>query len=480
MDAVEQHSYLEAILSPLSANEGVGENLEDDEALDFLESELMKLGSLHQQSIDWDGVEKESVRLLSEKGKDLKVLGHLLQALQHRPSATRYALSLRMLRGALESWWEQAWPWPGERGKRGRGKLFVQMIQRATAAAEKAKPARGEEQVKDYCRELVAAIETQAGALELPTDRLGDLSYALKQMPDAPQPASESATAESNATASSASSPSGSNATTASSAPSLDGLRLEAGNERGVRQTLLTVADFLCEQSPGEPLGYRVRRHAIWFPVTALPVTRDGIRTELAPVSADRVADYREAASQSPDLALWRRIEQSLSVSPFWLDGHYLSAEVAMRLGHGDCARAIAESLAGLLKRLPGLEKLTFNDGTPFVQPETLAWLAGQAENGASGPGESWDATYQAARERLENEGLTAGLGLLEEGLAGAKEPRERFYWRLLSADLLQEAGLAGLAKQYYSDLRGQTESVSLNHWEPALLARLDRNLEKA
>src|SRR5690606_41938214 len=115
------------------------------------------------------------------------------------------------------------------------------------------------------------------------------------------------------------------------------------------------------------PLGYRMRRHAIWQSITSLPPTRDGRRTDLAAVSADRVSEYREALEKTPDNELWQRIEQSLSVSPFWLDGHWLSARVAAALGHGDCAEAIREALKAFVERLPQLAELTFNDETPFL-----------------------------------------------------------------------------------------------------------------
>lgn len=101
---------------------------------------------------------------------------------------------------------------------------------------------------------------------------------------------------------------------------------LDPGNERATRQSLLRVAELLTGTEPANPLGYRLRRYAIWHAIASAPPSRDGQRTDLAAVSADRVADYREALERGADLSLWQRIEQSLSVSPFWLDGHWLSA----------------------------------------------------------------------------------------------------------------------------------------------------------
>lgn len=36
----------------------------------------------------------------------------------------------------------------------------------------------------------------------------------------------------------------------------------------------------------------------------------------------------------------------------------------------------------------------------------------------------------------------------MDEGLAEAREPRDRFYWRLTNAQVLKEAGLGALATQ--------------------------------
>ncbi|WP_236551335.1 type VI secretion system protein TssA [Billgrantia tianxiuensis] len=273
-------------------------------------------------------------------------------------------------------------------------------------------------------------------------------------------------------------------ATAGAAAAKLPEMRLEAGNERGNRQALLKMADFLSEQGIGDPLGYRLRRHAIWHAIQALPATRDGVRSELAPPSADRVAEYREALTRGADVALWQRIENSLAVSPYWLEGHRLSASAAERLGHPRCAAAIRDEASRFVERLPGIESLTFNDGSAFVDDETRHWLqavpAGAAAGGQEGGGDPWQEGLAEARERLASEGLEAALAGLDRGLAQARSPREVAYWRLASADLLRDAGLAALAGQHYRAVRESLAGLGLEQWEPALLKRLERAVEKA
>lgn len=468
MQTIEQHPYVDQVLSPLPTGEGVGEHLVDDPALEFLEDEIRKVGSLAHNDIDWSRVERESLAILSGRSKDLKVLGFLMLALQRQGDGERFALSLYLLRGALGSWWSRAWPQPGERGARARRLLFNQMLQRAHKPAEglsfNARLGDG----RGFCLELVADLIAQVGEQGLPDEPLLDLRRLLERLPAvdetppapvaAPEPAETAGLARGAAPA------------------SLGELVLDPGNERATRQSLLRVAELLTGTEPANPLGYRLRRYAIWHAIASAPPSRDGQRTDLAAVSADRVADYREALERGADLSLWQRIEQSLSVSPFWLDGHWLSARAASDLGHEDCAEAIRLALKDFVERLPAVTGLTFSDGTPFLSQPAEAWLwtapAGAA--GAAGV-QPWDAALAQAREQASQEGLGPALHTLESGLAEAKEPRDRFYWRLACARLLQDNGLPALARQYMQDLKHQVDGLALEHWEPGLIRQLER-----
>lgn len=479
-------NHLEPLLAPLPANEQgeeIGVALEDSADYLRLEAEMMKVGSLQHQDVDWDTAETLAVSMLSHKGKDLKVLGHLLHCLQHEGNGVRFALSLRLLAGCLEAWWALAYPFNSARGAKLRPRLFQQFTQRTLKLAAGLDFHNAEDEFL-ACRESLEKLQTLAADKQLPVDSLDELMRLLKEK----QPNQSSAAAGSKGA--DASSGETRRAASASSNEAERGdqpggakvpeLRLEAGNERANRQSLLKMADFLGEQNPGEPLAYRLRRYAIWSAIQALPAAREGGRTELAPVAADRVADYREALSRGGDEALWQRIEKSVAVSPYWLEGHRLSAELAKRLGMPRCAEAIRDESARFVERLPGLESLTFNDGSPFLDSETQQWLysgAGTGANDSTGGGEAWHAGLEEARTYMGSEGLGPALQVLDQGLASARSLRESTYWRLASADLLKEAGLETLAQQHYSTLHQTVNELDLEQWEPALVSRLQASL---
>ncbi|MEE3170114.1 MAG: type VI secretion system domain-containing protein, partial [Pseudomonadota bacterium] len=60
-------------------------------------------------------------------------------------------------------------------------------------------------------------------------------------------------------------------------------------------------------------------------------------------------------------------------------------------------------------------------------------------------------------------------------GLAEAREPRDRLYWRLASARLMKEAGLKTLAAQLVQDLQAQVRGLALEAWEPTLVKQLEK-----
>lgn len=477
MQAVEQHPYVEQVLSTFSGESSTGQSLMEDPTMEYLENEIMKVGSLAHTGVEWGKVESESLRLLSDTSKDLKVLGFLLLCLQRGGNGERFALSLYLLHQVLDSWWDDAWPYPGDKGKRARRMLLTQILQRALKEVSALSFDGGVGDGREFCLTTLDKLREQAGARELPDEGLSDLRRAVEKLPspsDMPKP-SETVEKTGTASHSSLAGPSATQGGSASSA-SLGSLTLDPANERATRQSLLKVADMLTDTTPADALGYQLRRYAIWQTITSVPPARDGIKSDLAAVSADRVADYRESLSKSPDLALWQRIEQSLSVSPFWLEGHWLSAQVASALGHDTCAEAIRTAVKTFVERLPELADMTFNDGTPFLPKAVADWmLSGPARGSSAGGASAWEQAYEDARGVMEQQGLAPAMQLLEEGLEAAREPRDRFYWRLMSSQLMKDSGMKSLAKQQVQDLREQTRGMSLEDWEPGLVARLDR-----
>ncbi|GHC16231.1 type VI secretion system protein TssA [Aidingimonas halophila] len=480
---ITTETQLSPILESLSfGSDGIGHALDDHEEYAWLDQEMLKVGSLQHGTIDWQGAENCAATLLAEQGKHLKVLGHLLHCLQREGDGMRFALSLRLLSGVLERWWHLAYPFAGPRGAKGRARLFQQLTQRASVLAQHIDFTAAGDEYKACC-DAVDALVDQADGNGLPVSSLHELRRLLATA----EPRDMEVTQDTSPSSPPRQGAASSTHTPAAAAADMSKLALESGNDRANRQTLLKLADHLNEQAQGEPLGYRLRRYAIWHGIHAPPPSRDGGATELMPPSADRVADYRDAVASgiTPEgggYQWWQRIEHSLAVSPYWLEGHRLSAEVAIMLGHERCAESIRDELHRFVRRLEGIDALMFNDGTPFMDEATRQWLASspdeRMQSVSHAGGDPWQEAFEEARRRMNNDGLAMGLAVLEEGLDGARSPRDDAYWRLASADLLHEAGLHALAKRHYQALYQTLSDIDLSRWEPGLLSRLEMSLK--
>ncbi|CAG9297639.1 type VI secretion system protein TssA [Celerinatantimonas diazotrophica] len=456
------------LATPISEQSAVGERLRDDPLLDFVESQMIKVGSLSHAEVKWQEVEQSALKLLAERSKDLKILAILLQCLQHQCTPERYILSLQLFVDFIEKYWVSCFPAPGKRGVLPRRKFFSQILQRSYQAGEKLEPARFDFEQKSQLEQVIEQLETAAKQQQLPVEGVDELAALIKRQmatvsevkPAAQQHEDVSAPPEPKAS---------STISTQSSALSID-----TSSERAVKQTLLKVADFLTELDEGPILGLRLRRFAVWFSITALPEANSQGETQLMAVSADRIQDYQEQLQRGASLALWRKVEQSLALSPFWFDGHYLSAQIAEKLSEPNWSEAIRQELALFIERLPGLSQLSFKGQIPFASAATLQWLNSTKQGSAEQGGSDWHARRTEAMQLAKEGGLSVALAMLNDGLKDASEPREKAYWRLLSADLMREHQLGAMAGQNYQALYSQISQMSVGQWEPSLIQHLE------
>lgn len=457
-----RHPWSPRLLAALS-DELTGSAVSADDPLwEKTETELVKLGSLAHSEVNLDAVALDCLTLLETRTKDMRVLVQLVRCLQHPATTESWSAALVLMDDWLSAWWTCAWPASPAQKQR----LMVQMVRRF----EGAQPRLCERATGSELEEVMALIQALArtwGALMPDQDGLFDgllstLQRAVRHL-QAQNPVSTERP-----------SPPASQRTATSSEPVIRNdnmtLNIDDADERAWQQTLLKVADRLTGQQPDEAVGYRLRRYAIWHTITSVPVVSRGNRTPLAAVPSDRVSEYESALSRV-DSSLWPQTETSLTLSPYWFDGHWLSAQMALQKGLTVVAEAIRDELLHLLERLPVLRTLTFSDDTPFLSSRCEQWLrtAGAEREGAGGD------VNAAISARREEQGLNAALALLEDNIRSQSEPREAFYAGLMLAELLEAEGMANLAEVHYRQLWLQAQRLSLEQWEPALVKRLER-----
>ena len=424
---------------------------DDNPDWEYIDGEIVKLGSLAHGQLDIPAIQNRGLRLLAAESKDFRLLAHLLRTLQH---AGDPLLALRLLTLYVEHYWAVASPQNATHKKR----FALQVVKRfATGIAGFAQS--GGTAQRDLLGELarLAQLWQQHSAPDLA--QATDDIFALYQR----------AFRDHSPSASPLSAPSVPLVTPVI-APAAPVMNIDSSDDKSWRDTLLQVAAILCERQPDSPQGYRLRRHALWLSISGTPQAESDGRTPLAAVSADMVADY-QARLAGADMALWQQVEKSLLLAPYWLDGHCLSAQVARRLGYHDVAEAIRDEVTRFVERLPLLASLLFNDHTPFLAEPTKQWLA-SSSNQQAAPGGQNGEELQTAHQHFSEQGLEAALRYLENLPEGS--PRDQFHRQYFAAQLMEEAGMEKLATRQYQTLFRLGIQMKVADWEPSLLAQLE------
>lgn len=466
---MELTQYRTSIVKPIAGESPVGERLLDEPLFDFVEDQMMKVGSLSHASVQWQEVEHSAITLLNEKSKDIKLLVYLLQCLHNQLTPSRFITSFGVMSDFIEHYWNDCFPAPGKRGNLPRRKFFSQMCQRFSIAVEKFDFASLDSQDREELQAVVEAWQKTIEANELSSDVADSVALTItNQLKRAQEREKLQQTAAQPVSTDSA--------TTQASAAPASSLSVDNSSDKAAKQTLLKVAEYLAEQESGSALAIRVRRHALWGAITALPDHDHNGKTLLRGMQMERVKEYQDQLHQ-PDLALWRKVEQSLTIAPYWFEGQLMSHDIAKALGQESWCQAIREETQSFIQRYPSVVELKFKDGSPFLTDLVRDWLASGevASTGGSVSG-NWNEQREEAFSLAKEGGIAVAMSMLNDGLVAATEPRDRFYWRLLSADLLKHNHLDAMAKEQYQTLKQEIMQTSVTEWEPSLIEQLERN----
>lgn len=463
MDLRNPDTWISHLLENLPEDKLASALKDDNPDWEYIDGEMLKLGSLAHSQLDIPEIQRQGLVLLASESKDFRLLAHLLRTLQH---AGDPLLALRLLTLYVEHYWTQAAPQNAVHKQR----FAAQVIKRFEAGVESFADNADTTQRDSLLAELAKLAQRwQEHNVPVLAQAVDDLSSQYRRAfhraaPVQPAPPS----IDSPALTVPPTAPASVTASAIAAVPTVD---IESHDDKSWRDTLLKVAAILCERQPDSPLGYRLRRHALWQAITSVPLAESDGRTPLAAVPADMTADYQTRLNNA-DLALWQQVEKSLLLAPYWLDGHYLSAQAAQRLGYTSAAEAIRDEVARFLARLPQLTALLFNDRTPFMNEQTKQWLATSPDS-QKAPIVRTDEDTEVVRQCFSEQGLEAALQYLEKLPEG--DPRDQFLRQYLGAQLMEDAGMVQLAQQQYRMLFKAGLRMTLADWEPSLLEQLEK-----
>ncbi|MNQ92639.1 hypothetical protein D3C85_1080700 [compost metagenome] len=213
------------------------------------------------------------------------------------------------------------------------------------------------------------------------------------------------------------------------------------------------------------------------------PLSADG-RTRIESPKPDQRALLKRLYLQQSWLELLEQSDGMFSrgANHLWLDLQWYIHQALLKSGKEHLAAIVQNDLKGLLSRLPGLETLGFNDGTPFADEVTQNWIRQQVMDSSERWREEASVTTAVisgdndilllepeALQVADSEGAEAALAWLQSR-PGIHSDQSRWLLRLLMARVAEQTGKNELAIHLLCELDEQATRLTLPLWEPELL----------
>jgi len=423
----------------------------DEECPTFLaiDEQIMKFGSLQHDTIDWESLILNCHRYLAEVCKDYKVLQYLSYALFYKEFKSNLIDFLSLFSGFNRKFLFNAYPKPSENEKVQH--LTEEILLQLSEYVLSAKPTllrlcHFVKERSDFSENIT--LDNRNELTENPI--LGDKPNSFGQ-PTEPK--------------------------VSSNIPEIN--KFDLTNVRQLKQFYLQVADVTCELQPSSTLGYTSRRFGLWHSIVQLPeMNAQGI-TPMQAVPIDKVSDYREQMISSPSIELLVRIEKTLTTSPYWIEGSYLSAKCCEILKFQEAARSIKIVTKQFVEKFPTFHLAKFQNGEPFLTETVSEWLLEDLP--------LYSSEQSAAQHQADNnfdeiylaEGFLSVLKQINTRLTSVIDIRERHYLQFEKIRFFLKEDMISIALNELSELIDNCKKYTVEEWDGSFFTQLEQLKDK-
>ncbi len=470
--------------TPISDESPAGKDIRGGEQYEQLSIEIEKLSSPSASGIiNWNKVLDISANILKNQSKDLLVCSYLSVALIKTQGLKGFALSVHIYLDCITLFWDGLFP-PKAR-MRGRKNAIDWWVEAASNALENIKTT--EEWKKEEIENLFNDIDAMERFLRENMDDPPSLrpmitiaASHLKEIPD-------KETSETKVSAEEEPEKQGrEEATTAQPASRVTVSKTKIAESdpdkilrHGLKECREASTRFM-DINPLDPLYFRLNRIVAWTAVTELPPSDDRGKTMIPPPDEQIVNSLKSLYRSRKWSDLLDSSESRITEYLFWLDLSRYTAESLEKLHEKKTSEEVAGETILFVRRLNGIETLTFSNGMPFVDGDTISWLQSLDTKKETQPvfyaGDS--ELTQEINEQLANAEVLAkedkvseAIKALYEHIKSARSGRDRFIWQIWFCRFLVKIKQIQLSISHAKRLLEWIERYGIEEWDPMLAA---------
>lgn len=468
---------------PIRDDQPAGSDIRYDPSFEELQAEVGKLSSPSSAgSIDWGKIVKLSSEILAQKSKDLLTASYLSVALIYTQKWVGFEIGLKVYLDLLENFWENLFP--AKSRMRARGSAIEWWLEKTEAALAPFEGTSLLEEQLNSIKERLEKIESFIREnLEEPP-AFGPVWERLESLSPPPAPELEKPKE-------SIPLPPAKEAPPVSKPPEAPEVIASSQDAQRVLHQVLqkirNVATFYWQENLSNPQAYRLTRISLWSTIETLPPSEDG-RTKI-PAPPDQIRNILNDLKEKGDYEnLLKSAESRLSQFIFWIDLNHLVSEALTFLGekYHEAKEAVHQETAFLIQRLPGLENLSFSNGSPFADASTKQWLKEINFKAAppileptpsdslqkGGEEDVIGKEMEEAQNLIKKGRLIEAVDRIQQRLQNSGSQRERLLWRLALSQLLLHTKQAKLFLPNLEEILRTIDQYRLEEYDPELALR--------
>ena len=462
--------------TPIRSDAPAGESMRYDEGFEKIQTEIVKMEHAAGKAVNWKEVITLGQEILQKKSKDMLVASYVCLGLYEERGYTGLQAGLSCIDAMVLTYWDSLYP----EAKRMRGRINAVswLSEKGGLSLSRKRPQSSEKALLENCVTLIEGLEKKLDekiGKEAPSlrplrqpiqDYLKDLAGSHSPLPQTQKPADAQ--------------PSG------VQAPPVTVTEIQSLNDakRVLREgaTIIRRANnFAIKEDSTLVWPYRLNRAMAWQQLDVPPPETDG-KTMIPAPSSQLMTSYQSFMDEGQWVDLVQQVESQLQATPFWLDLNRFSHRALDQLGekYSKAKEAVGIETAGLIKRIPTLLDLQFEDGTPFADDETRRWIQSElksSENGGQVSVQIQEASGEKGQPNRRPEALKLmkkgkyqeAIKIIEGEISSKSSHRNRFFNRLDLAKLCLDSGQPKAAVSQLEGLDHDIERFGLEEWEPSI-----------
>ena len=456
--------------NPSGANARYGDDFE------LLQMEMDKLSSpTEREQFKWQTVADYAAVVLKEQSKDILAASYLCVSLIHLEQANGLAQGVKIYDDLLHNFWDTLFP-PLKRVAGRISALTWWIEQTEQALGHLTLTSQAKKQVSAHL-ENIDQFFGRHPELDLSTK---GLIRRIKQISVNQEASPQAASGNQSEPVSPFQKPTAPDTLEQTEINTEDPVK----SAQALFQKLRLVCVKLRDQDPTNPQPYHWLRYSLWSQVNGLPPAVDA-KTRIAPPTQTVKAHLATLYDNNDWPGLLTAAESGLNNPKhiFFLDLNRYCAQALLNMGsqYQTAHDAVCRETDLFIRRLKGVEKLTFSDGTAFADEETRMWLS-QIEPSAGnspisqlstmeieGSGETTEVLETFRQMAAQKDGLIQAIGFLEQNLANNRSPKVELQYRTELARTLVSKQKEKVAIPHLIRMLDLINKYRADIWEPGI-----------